>query len=54
VSASGAGDGKAYPVALLAAALTLLYPGGGMVMAVLAPICLILPRERRRGAGVIR
>jgi hypothetical protein len=40
-----AGDGKAYPVALLAAALTLLYPGGGMVMAVLALICLIFFRE---------
>ena len=40
-----AGDGKAYPVALLAAVLTLLYPGGGMVMAALALICLIFFRE---------
>jgi hypothetical protein len=40
-----AGDGKAYPLALLAAAATLLYPGGAMVMAVLALICLIFFRE---------
>jgi len=40
-----AGDGKAYPLALGAAALTLLYPGGGMVMAVLALVCLIFFRE---------
>lgn len=40
-----AGDWKAYPLALLAAAGTLLYPGGGMVMAVLALICLIFFRE---------
>src|SRR5919198_1733328 len=31
-----AGDGKAYPLALLAGVATLLYPGGAMVMAVLA------------------
>jgi hypothetical protein len=41
-----AGDGRAYPLALLAAAGTLLYPGGGMVMAVLALVCLIFFRER--------
>ena len=40
-----AGDGKAYPLALLAAVGTLLYPGGAMVMAVLALICLIFFRE---------
>jgi hypothetical protein len=40
-----AGDGRAYPLALLAAVLTVLYPGGGMVMAVLALICLIFFRE---------
>jgi len=40
-----AGDGKAYPLALLAAVATLLYPGGAMVMAVLALLCLILFRE---------
>jgi hypothetical protein len=41
-----AGDGKAYPLVLLAALGTLLYPGGGMVMAVLALICLIFFREK--------
>jgi len=41
-----AGDGKAYPVAVAAAALTLLYPGGGMVMAAVALICLIFFREK--------
>ena len=41
-----AGDGRAYPLALGAAVLTLLYPGGGMVMAVLALICLLGFRER--------
>jgi len=40
-----AGDWRAYPLALLAAAGTLLYPGGAMVMAVLALICLIFFRE---------
>jgi len=42
-----AGDRKAYPVALGAAALTLLYPGGGMVMAALALVCLLFFREKR-------
>ena len=41
-----AGDGKAYPLVLLAAAGTLLYPGGGMVMGVLALICLLGFREK--------
>jgi len=40
-----AGEWKAYPLALLAAAGTLLYPGGAMVMAVLGLICLIFFRE---------
>jgi hypothetical protein len=40
-----AGDWKAYPLAFGAAVLTLLYPGGGMVMAALALICLIFFRE---------
>lgn len=40
-----AGDWRAYPLALLAAAGTLLYPGGAMVMAVIALICLIGFRE---------
>jgi hypothetical protein len=41
-----AGDWRAYPLALLAAAGTLLYPGGPMVMAALALICLIFFREK--------
>ena len=41
-----AGDWRAYPLALLAAAATLLYPGGPMLMAVIALICLIFFRER--------
>ena len=40
-----AGDGRAYPLVLLAAIGSLLYPGGGMVMAVLALICLTVFRE---------
>src|SRR5215831_4849193 len=40
-----AGDGKAYPVSLAAAVISLFYPGGGMVMAALALICLIFFRE---------
>jgi hypothetical protein len=40
-----AGDHKAYPLAIAAAALTLLYPGGGMVMAILGLVCLIFFRE---------
>ena len=41
------GDARAYPLALLAAAGSLLYPGGGMVMAVIGLICLIFFREQR-------
>ena len=41
-----AGDGRAWPLALLAAVGTLLYPGGAMVMAVAALICLIFFREK--------
>ena len=41
-----AGDGRAYPLVFAAAAGTLLYPGGGMVMAALALVCLIFFRER--------
>ena len=40
-----AGDGRAYPLALLAAAGTLVYPGGPMVMAAIALVCLIFFRE---------
>jgi hypothetical protein len=40
-----AGDGRAYPLALLAAVGSLLYPSGGMVMAVLGLISLIVFRE---------
>jgi hypothetical protein len=40
-----AGDGRAVPLVLLAALGTLLYPGGGMVMAVLALVCLFAFRE---------
>ncbi|HEY3216831.1 MAG TPA: hypothetical protein VGK93_10095 [Candidatus Eisenbacteria bacterium] len=40
-----AGDGRAYPLALLAAAGTLLYPGGAMVMGAIGLVCLIFFRE---------
>jgi hypothetical protein len=40
-----AGDGKAYPLVVLAALGTLLYPSGAMVMAVLALVCLFFFRE---------
>jgi hypothetical protein len=40
-----AGDAKAYPLTLFAAVVTLLCPGGAMVMAALALICLIFFRE---------
>ena len=40
-----AGDRKAYPLVLLAAAGTLLYPGGAMIMAAIALVCLIFFRE---------
>ena len=41
-----AGDGRAYPLALLAALGSLLYPGGGMVMGALALVCLLFFREK--------
>jgi hypothetical protein len=40
-----AGEWKAYPLALLAAAGTLLYPGGATVMAIIGLVCLIFFRE---------
>ena len=40
-----AGDGRAYPLVLLAAAGSLLHPGGAMVMSVIALVCLIFFRE---------
>ena len=41
-----AGDGRAYPLALLAAVGSLFYPGGGMVMGALALVCLLFFREK--------
>jgi hypothetical protein len=43
-----AGDGRALPLVVLAAVGTLLYPGGGMVMAVLALLVVIAFRENER------
>ena len=40
-----AGDWRAYPLALLAAAGSLLHPGGPMVMGVIGLVCLIFFRE---------
>ena len=40
-----AGDGRAYPLALLAAAGSLLYPGGQMVMGAIGLVCLLFFRE---------
>ncbi len=40
-----AGDGRAYPLALLAAAGSLLYPGGPMIMGVIGLIALLGFRE---------
>ena len=40
-----AGDWRAYPLALLAAAGSLLHPGGSMVMGVIGLVCLIFFRE---------
>jgi hypothetical protein len=40
-----AGDGRALPLVVLAAIGTLLYPGGGMLMAVLALIVVFAFRE---------
>ena len=41
-----AGDGRAYPLALLAAFGSLLYPGGPMVMGVIGLVCLLFFREK--------
>lgn len=41
-----AGDGRAYPLALLAALGSLLYPGGPMVMGVIGLVCLLFFREK--------
>ena len=41
-----AGDARAYPLALLGAAGSLLLPGGPMVMAVVGLICLLGFREK--------
>ena len=40
-----AGDWKAYPLVVVAAVGTLLYPSGAIVMAVLALVCLFFFRE---------
>ena len=40
-----AGDGRAYPLALLAAAGSLLYPYGPTLMGVIGLVCLLLFRE---------
>jgi hypothetical protein len=40
-----AGDMRAYPLVLGAAVFSLLYPGGPMVMGVIALVCLIFFRE---------
>jgi hypothetical protein len=40
-----AGDGRAYPLALAAAALSLLYPWGPTVMGVVGLVCLLGFRE---------
>jgi len=41
-----AGDMKAYPLVLGAAAITLLYGGGPTIMSILALICLLGFREK--------
>jgi len=43
-----AGDGRAYPLALLAAAGTLFYPGGATLMALLGLLVLLFFREDAR------
>jgi hypothetical protein len=40
-----AGDMRAYPLALLAAAGSLLYPGGPMLMGAIGLFCLLRFRE---------
>jgi len=41
-----AGDGRAYPLALLAALGSLFFPGGGMVMGAIGLVCLLFFREK--------
>jgi len=41
-----AGDGRAYPLALLAAFGSLLYPGGSMLMGAIGLACLLFFREK--------
>jgi hypothetical protein len=41
-----AGDARAYPLALLAAAGSLLLPGGPMAMGVIGLVCLLAFREK--------
>jgi len=41
-----AGDGRAYPLALLAAIGSLFYPGGAMVMGAIGLVCLLFFREK--------
>lgn len=41
-----AGDGRAYPLALLAAFGSLFYPGGTMVMGAIGLVCLLFFREK--------
>lgn len=41
-----AGDGRAYPLALLAASGSLLYPGGSMLMGAIGLVCLLFFREK--------
>ena len=41
-----AGDGRAYPLALVAALGSLLYPGGEMVMGAIGLVCLLFFREK--------
>ncbi len=41
-----AGDWRAYPLVLGAAALSLLYPGGPMLMGAIGLVCLLFFREK--------
>jgi hypothetical protein len=43
-----AGDGRAYPLVLLAALGSALYPGGPMVMGLIGLVCLLAFRETER------
>jgi hypothetical protein len=40
------GEGRAYPLVLLASVLSVLYPGGPMVMGVIGLVCLLFFREK--------